>query len=158
MVRLRQKLETDPVCPRHFITLHKVGYRFSAMKELRRWLVLVVEDSSECAETLQIALEAMADTEIRVCLDAREVWPILEENVGRIAAIVTDLHLTQSDGFDVIRRVRGDARFARLPILLISGDSDPRIPDIARTCGASAWFPKPYSPSAVRRKLEELLC
>ena len=28
VVRLRQKLEPDPNCPRHFITLHKVGYRF----------------------------------------------------------------------------------------------------------------------------------
>ena len=28
VVRLRQKLESDPNAPRHFITLHKVGYRF----------------------------------------------------------------------------------------------------------------------------------
>ncbi|MES1261842.1 MAG: response regulator transcription factor [Acidobacteriota bacterium] len=28
VVRLRQKLEADANCPRHFITLHKVGYRF----------------------------------------------------------------------------------------------------------------------------------
>jgi len=28
VVRLRQKLESDPNCPRHFLTLHKVGYRF----------------------------------------------------------------------------------------------------------------------------------
>jgi DNA-binding response OmpR family regulator len=28
VVRLRQKLEPDPNCPRHFVTLHKVGYRF----------------------------------------------------------------------------------------------------------------------------------
>ena len=28
VVRLRQKLEADPNVPRHFITLHKVGYRF----------------------------------------------------------------------------------------------------------------------------------
>jgi len=28
VVRLRQKLEPDPNSPRHFITLHKVGYRF----------------------------------------------------------------------------------------------------------------------------------
>ena len=28
VVRLRQKLEVDPNCPRHFLTLHKVGYRF----------------------------------------------------------------------------------------------------------------------------------
>jgi DNA-binding response OmpR family regulator len=28
VMRLRQKLEPDPESPRHFITLHKVGYRF----------------------------------------------------------------------------------------------------------------------------------
>src|SRR5579871_4189255 len=28
VVRLRQKLEADPNVPRHFLTLHKVGYRF----------------------------------------------------------------------------------------------------------------------------------
>jgi len=28
VVRLRQKLEADPINPRHFITVHRVGYRF----------------------------------------------------------------------------------------------------------------------------------
>ena len=28
VVKLRQKLEPDPVCPRHFLTVHRVGYRF----------------------------------------------------------------------------------------------------------------------------------
>ncbi len=28
VVRLRQKLEPDPNCPRHFLTVHRVGYRF----------------------------------------------------------------------------------------------------------------------------------
>jgi DNA-binding response OmpR family regulator len=26
--KLRQKLETDPITPKHFLTLHGVGYRF----------------------------------------------------------------------------------------------------------------------------------
>ena len=28
IVRLRQKLESDPAAPRHFLTVHGVGYRF----------------------------------------------------------------------------------------------------------------------------------
>ena len=28
VVKLRQKLEPDPNCPRHFLTVHGVGYRF----------------------------------------------------------------------------------------------------------------------------------
>jgi CheY-like chemotaxis protein len=129
------------------------------MSEKRtRRLVVVVEDSSDCAETLQIALEAMRDTEVLVCDGARSLWQIPERDLGRIAAVVTDFHLAQSDGLDVIRKLRLDARFASIPILLVSGDSDPQLPSLALSSGASAWFPKPYSPSAVRRKLEELLC
>lgn len=121
-------------------------------------LVLVVEDSGDCAETLQIAFEALPDVEVRVCASARSMWPIIESDGARLAAVVTDLHLTEFDGFEIIRALREDGRFAKIPIVLISGDSDPRISEIALSRGASAYFPKPYSPSAVRKKLEELLC
>lgn len=123
-----------------------------------RRLVLVVEDSGDCAETLQIAFEAIPDVEVRVCSSARGIWAILRDDPERLAAVVTDLHLTESSGFELIRSLRADERFANVPIVLISGDSDPRIPQIALANGASAYFPKPYSPSAVRKKLEELLC
>jgi DNA-binding response OmpR family regulator len=29
VLRLRQKLEAEPDAPRHFVTVHKIGYRFS---------------------------------------------------------------------------------------------------------------------------------
>ncbi len=127
------------------------------MTALRR-LVIIVEDSSDCAETLQIALEAVAGVEVLVCLNERGVWPMLEQHAARIAAVITDLHLVSSDGFKLIRRLRSDERFARVPVLLVSGDSDPSTGSIALASGADAYFSKPYSPSAVRKKLEELLC
>jgi CheY-like chemotaxis protein len=120
--------------------------------------VIIVEDSEACAETLQIALESMPEIETRIIHCPREALAVLRASDGEIAAIVTDLHLPQSDGFDLIRQLRAEPRFARLPILLISGDSDPLLPEKALAQGADAFFPKPYSPSAVRRKLEQLLC
>jgi DNA-binding NarL/FixJ family response regulator len=44
-----------------------------------------------------------------------------------------------------------------MPVLVISGDSDPRTPARVIAAGAQAFFAKPYSPAAIRRKLEELL-
>jgi len=123
-----------------------------------RRLVLVIDDSGDCAETLQIAFEALPDLDVLVCSNVRGIWPILERDGERLAAVVTDLHLSEYDGLELIRSLRSDGRFAHLPIVLISGDSDPRTPQIALSNGASAYFPKPYSPSAVRKKLEELLC
>ena len=121
-------------------------------------LILIVEDSESCGETLQIALELMPGLEVRVTRDPGAAIATLNDSGCEIAALVTDLHLPQTDGFDLIRQLRAEPRFARLPILLISGDSDPLLPARALELGASAFFPKPYSPSAVRKKLEQLLC
>src|SRR5271165_4935555 len=121
-------------------------------------LVLIVEDSETCAETLQIALESLPGLEVRAIGDTRAALEALNDAGCEVAAIITDLHLPQADGLDLIRRLRAEPRFARLPILLISGDSDPRLEDRALAQGANAFFAKPYSPSAVRKKLEQLLC
>jgi CheY-like chemotaxis protein len=131
-------------------------------------LVLIVEDSDACAETLQIALESMQDVETRIMKSAKAAIATLKDKGNDVAAIVTDLNMHRADGlykdglnldgFDLIRQLRAEPRFARLPILLISGDSDPRLPMQALQLGADAFFAKPYSPSAVRRKLEQLLC
>jgi CheY-like chemotaxis protein len=130
-------------------------------------LVLIVEDSETCAETLQIALESIPGVEVRSIHSPGAAIAFLNEGHSDLAAIVTDLNLDLSkaqsagvpgDGLDLIRRLRAEPRFARLPMLLISGDSDPRLSERALAQGADAFFPKPYSPSAVRRKLEQLLC
>lgn len=130
-------------------------------------LVLIVEDSETCAETLQIALESIPGVEVRSLHSPGAAIAFLNDRYSEIAAIVTDLNLSLSgtqhaglagDGLDLIRQLRAEPRFARLPILLISGDSDPRLSERALAQGADAFFPKPYSPSAVRRKLEQLLC
>lgn len=126
-------------------------------------LVLIIEDSETCAETLQIALELIPGVEVCSIDNPGAAIAFLNGRDHEIAAIVTDLNLNQNpglsgDGLDLIRQLRAEPRFKRLPILLISGDSDPRLAERALAHGADAFFAKPYSPSAVRRKLEQLLC
>ncbi len=126
-------------------------------------LVLIVEDSEICAETLQIALELIPGVEVRSIHSSVAAIDFLNGRDNEIAAIVTDLNLPKNgtesgDGLDLIRQIRAEPRFARLPIVLISGDSDPRLSERALAQGADAFFPKPYSPAAVRKKLEQLIC
>lgn len=120
-------------------------------------LVLIVEDNETCAETLQIALESLPDVEVRVLHSPAAALTVLREHWREAGALVTDLHMPQNDGMDLIRNVRSAPGLERLPIVLISGDSDPRLPARAEAQGADAFFAKPYSPAAVRRKLEQLL-
>ena len=118
--------------------------------------VLIVEDVESCATTLEIALLAIPHIIVRVAPTARQALEMLAAG-GGICAVVTDLNLPSMDGFELIERVRSDSRTARLPIVVISGDSDPHTPERLHRLGANAYFGKPYSPAQVRQKVEQLL-
>ena len=119
--------------------------------------VLIVEDAESCATTLEIALLAIPHIHVRVAPTARQALEMLAVAGAGICALVTDLHLPLMDGFELIERLRSDSRTALLPIVVISGDSDPKTPERLYRLGANAYFGKPYSPAQVRQKVEQLL-
>jgi CheY-like chemotaxis protein len=128
-----------------------------ASESLPSRTVLIVEDTESCATTLEIALLAIPHIRVRIALTARQALEMLASPGGGIGALVTDLHLPSMDGFELIERVRSDSRTAELPIIVISGDSDPHTPERLFRLGANAYFGKPYSPAQVRQKVEQLL-
>ena len=119
--------------------------------------VLIVEDIEICAATLEIALMRVPDLIVKSASSAEQALRLMSDGDGDIAALITDIHLPRMDGFELVEEVRSQPRFSHLPILVISGDSDPATPDRLRRLGADAYFPKPYSPAEVRQRLEELI-
>jgi CheY-like chemotaxis protein len=119
--------------------------------------VLVVEDSENAAAMLEIALSDIPEVSILLASSALEAWRILDRRDPSIRAIVTDLNMPLMDGFELIRRVRADGRLAETPVVVISADTDPSTPQRIAQLGVSAFFPKPFSPAQVRRKLEQIL-
>jgi DNA-binding response OmpR family regulator len=117
--------------------------------------VLIVEDTELCRDTLELALMKLPNLSVRSVTTAEEALEWLDAN--EVSALVTDLHLPQMNGFELIEAVRGCPWRASLPILVISGDSDPRISSRVANLGANAFFAKPYSPAEVRHKLEQLI-
>ena len=117
--------------------------------------VLIVEDSDTSADTLEIALLSLPDVSVAHAASGRKAWQLIQNEA--VAAIVTDLHMPHMDGFELIERVRAAGGAAHVPIIVISGDSDPGTPEKVRRLGADAYFAKPYSPAAVRETLERLL-
>lgn len=117
--------------------------------------VLIVDDSDDCAETLAMALQGLKDIKVSTASSAEDA--LLQLSQGNVAALITDLHLPQMDGLHLLSALRTRNNGHYTPVLVISGDSDPRTPARVLEAGAQAFFLKPYSPAAVRRKLEELL-
>jgi DNA-binding response OmpR family regulator len=120
-------------------------------------VVLIVEDSEACAMTLEIALLAIPGVQVRVVATAELALEILAAAACEISALITDLHLPSMDGFGLIELIRADSRTNRLPIIVVSGDSNPKTPERTYHLGADIFFGKPFSPVRVREALKRLL-
>jgi CheY-like chemotaxis protein len=119
--------------------------------------VLIVEDAETCASTLEILFSSIHGLEILMADSAERAWELLLSRPHDIRALVTDLHMPGMDGFELIDRVRANHWQSEMPIVVITGSTDPYISDRLRQRGVNAVFAKPYSPALVREKLEQLL-
>ena len=119
--------------------------------------VLIVEDAETCASTLELIFSSIRGLKILLAPSAERAWELLEDRQEDIRALVTDLHMPGMDGFELIDRVRTNKVHAQMPIVVITGSTDPHISDRLRKRGVNAVFAKPYSPAVVREKLEQLL-
>jgi CheY-like chemotaxis protein len=117
--------------------------------------ILVVDDAEDCIATLEVALQALPGVLVRPARTAEEALELL---AGQHAdAVITDIHLPAMNGLEFIARIRRDPRLRALPVIVVSADADPAGPRAALETGADAYFAKPFSPGAVRKKLEELI-
>lgn len=119
--------------------------------------VLIVEDSENSAAMLEMALSGIPGVAVRLVTSGFEALRVLNGDGPTFRAIVTDLNMPRMDGFELIRRIRGDRRLSATPIIVVSADTDPDTPERVARLGVSAYFPKPFSPAQVRRKVEQLL-
>jgi CheY-like chemotaxis protein len=116
--------------------------------------VLIVDDSENSAATLELALLSIPDLAVMTATSGAEALRILGS--GEVGALITDLNMPRMDGFELIRRMRGDQRLSATPVVVVSADTDPATPERVAQLGVSAFFTKPFSPAAVRRKLEQI--
>jgi CheY-like chemotaxis protein len=119
--------------------------------------VFIVEDCEGAAAPLEVALQAIMGVRVQLFSSAHEALRMLTCSTDHVAALVTDLHLPSMDGFELIRLIRSNQRYNALPIVVVSGDTRPATLERLFRLGADAYFPKPYSPTEIRQKLESLL-
>jgi CheY-like chemotaxis protein len=70
-------------------------------------------------------------------------------------ALIIGVEITGLDGFQLTTHLRGDARTAQLPIVMISGDDD-RLRDQAGQAGISLLLGKPYSEAQLLAYLDSI--
>lgn len=114
--------------------------------------ILTVDDSVTMREMLRHCLVGAGFNVISAEHGAEGVEKLRDADLD---VIITDINMPVMNGFEFIQQVRNGPDKSRLPILVLSTESEPEKRERARKAGATGWIVKPFDPekliSAVRR-------
>ena len=111
------------------------------MPQARRSTILVVDDSIT-TRTLEKSILEAAGYRVVVCVDGQDALDRLRSGIEPVDLVVADVEMPRLDGFGLVKALRGEEAFARLPVILMTsrGASE----DVARglELGADAYLTK----------------
>jgi two-component system chemotaxis response regulator CheY len=114
--------------------------------------IMTIDDSKTMRDMLMLTLTE-AGFDVLQAIDGQDGLDKLATE--RVDVVLTDVNMPKMDGYEVVRRLRGDPAYRSTPILMLTTESDPEKRDIGRTAGATGWMVKPFDPDrlveAVRR-------
>jgi DNA-binding response OmpR family regulator len=116
--------------------------------------ILVIEDSDSIRQMIEALVSTRGHSVVGVPTGAKGI----DAALARVPdAILLDLHLPGSyDGFDVCERLRASPATRSVPIIVISAMTDNSSKQRAIEAGATAFYTKPFSPTALLKELESL--
>jgi CheY-like chemotaxis protein len=116
-------------------------------------VLLLVEDH---ADTRTMYAEFLRDLfEVDQAADGEEALAFMRKRAPDL--VITDLSLPRVDGFELVKRIRGDQALKNVPVICLSGYSDDAHERGALEAGADQVLQKPCLPDRLAKAALTLL-
>ena len=116
--------------------------------------VVVVEDDPASADVLQRRLQANG-MKVVVGRDGGEGLALVRQIVPDL--VLLDVMLPKIDGFEVLRRIRADARTRSLPVVMVTSFTRDKDAARGRALGADDYIVKPLMESDFLNRIRRLV-
>lgn len=127
----------------------------SEQEEGKKADILVVDDN-EANRRMNKSKLILEGFKVVEAADGREAVKKLEENIPDL--MVLDLHMPGVDGFKVLSYMKGDDKYKKIPVLILSARGDKPTIEKAMNLGASYFLVKMItSPAKLVEAVKKLL-
>ena len=120
------------------------------MKELSDCTVLVVDDTEANVDILVDALGEIYD--VSVAMDGREALEGVVEAPPDL--ILLDIMMPEMDGYEACRRLKGDERYAKIPIIFLTALTEIENKTKGFQMGAVDYITKPFEIAEVKARVK----
>lgn len=120
--------------------------------------VMVVDDSMMVRQQVSVALHGAGFT----VLEAHDGRDALDKLAGAsdVGLVVLDVNMPNMGGMEMLQAMRATPAFAKLAVVMLTTEGQPRLMQEAKSLGAKGWIIKPFKPDmlvAAVRKLTQAL-
>ncbi len=120
--------------------------------------IVLIEDDADDVELLQEALHSYkVGFSLTVIKDGSAALSFCESGAFLPDIIVMDFNLPRVHGREVIRSIRCNEKFAKVPILILSTSSSKEDIEYAYKVGADKYLVKPTTIEAIRDTIKTIL-
>ena len=116
--------------------------------------VLIADDHPEAVELVRVTLED-EDYEIVNTSNGKET--LKKARAEKPDIVLLDVVMPKMDGFEVCRQLRKDPQTKEILIVMLTAKGQEVDKERGRKVGADDYITKPFSPSALLIKIEEIL-
>lgn len=117
--------------------------------------VLVIDDMMTMRKIVAKACKDIGFTDIIEAADGVKGWEALTNAEPPVGLVISDWNMPNCTGLDLLKRVRADGRYAKLPFVLLTAESEGHQVAEAVKSGVDSYIVKPFTPDLLQKKLEE---
>lgn len=118
--------------------------------------LLVVDDSSTMRRIIKNTLARLGHKDVLEGEDGVDGWNALNANPD-VDMLITDWNMPEMNGLELVKKVRADARFADLPIIMVTTEGGKAEVITALKAGVNNYIVKPFTPQVLKEKLGVVL-
>jgi len=116
--------------------------------------ILIVDDSEFVRSYHSYILE-QAHFQVITAVDGSDGLEKLYTNSCDL--VLTDINMSNMDGYEFIRRIRAEGKYNSLPIVIVSTESEARDKTKGFDAGANLYLVKPSSPEMMIENIRMIL-
>jgi two-component system chemotaxis response regulator CheY len=116
--------------------------------------ILIVDDS-EFVRSYHSYILQQADFDVITAVDGSDGLEKLYANACDL--VLTDINMSNMDGYELIRRIRTDEKYRFLPVIIVSTESESKDKTKGFEAGANLYIVKPSSPEMMIENIRMVL-
>lgn len=116
--------------------------------------IVYVDDDPDLRDIVEFALASLDGMDVRAEGKAREALDYAI--VSKPNLVVTDVNMPDMDGASLLAALKSNAQTRHIPVVFLTGASDPELHERLLALGARAILAKPFDLRSLGSKIVEL--